>query len=167
MSDAQIQARWWQRLIQRFTSTRLGSWFFSKWLHHADRFLLRITGGRVALPQVLAGIPVIWLTAVGAKSGKERTVPLLGIPEGDGWFVVASNWGGESHPAWYHNVSANPEVTVTHDGESGEYVAREATGDEREAYWERATDIYVGFEAYEDRSGDREIPIVVLEPAEE
>lgn len=158
---------WWQRLAQRFASSRVGSWLFSHTLHHIDRVLMRLSGGRVSIPRVLAGVPVIRLTATGAKTGKERTVPVLGMRDGEDWIVVASNWGDDRHPAWYHNLKANPSVTVTYEDRSDSYVAREATGEEYDEYWERANDMYVGFEPYDDRSGDRDIPIVVLEPAED
>jgi deazaflavin-dependent oxidoreductase (nitroreductase family) len=157
---------WWQRLAQRFASSRVGSWLFSHTLHHIDRVLMGLSGGRVSIPRVLAGVPVIRLTTTGAKSGKERTVPVLGMRDGEDWIVVASNWGDDRHPAWYHNLTANPSVTVTHEDRSEAYVAREATGAEYDEYWAQANDMYVGFEPYDERSGDRAIPIVVLEPPE-
>lgn len=110
---------------------------------------------------------MVELTTIGAKTGKERRVPILGIRVGKQWIVIASNWGGERHPAWYHNLKANPEVTVTYRGRTGEYVAREATGDERDRYWEQALKLNPVLETYRQRSGDRRIPVVVLEPKEE
>jgi hypothetical protein len=58
------------------------------------------------------GLPSVILTATGAKSGKPRTVALLGIPHPDGVAVVAANYGDAKHPAWYHNLKANPAATV-------------------------------------------------------
>ena len=162
----QREPSWWQRGLQRIAATSLGSRIFSHTAHHVDRVLLALSGGRVSTAEVLAGLPTIRLTAVGAKTGKERTVPVMGMRDGDAWVVVASNWGGERHPAWYHNLRANPEVKVTYRDRTRRYVAREATGEEREAYWTRAKRLYRGFEEYERRSGDRDIPVVVLEPPE-
>lgn len=166
MTHSHNQPRWWQRLMQRLAASRPGSWFFSHTLHHIDRVLMAATNGRVSIPRLLAGLPVIRLTTTGAKTGKERTVPVLGLRDGEKWVVVASNWGGDRHPAWYHNLNANPTVTVTHNDESNQYVARDATDDEWDTYWDTATDLYVGFEPYQRRSADRHIPIVVLEPDE-
>jgi deazaflavin-dependent oxidoreductase (nitroreductase family) len=125
---------------------------------------MRLSNGRVSIPQVLAGLPTVRLTTTGAKTGKERTVPVLGLADGEKWVLFATNWGGDGHPAWYHNLRATPEVELTYRDDAGEYVAREATADERGPYWERASRMYVGFEAYRRRT-DRRIPVVVLEPA--
>lgn len=115
----------------------------------------------------LAGLPTVRLTTTGATTGLERTVPVMGIPDGEKWVLIASNWGGDSHPAWYHNLCANPEVAVTYKDRTERYLAHDAAGETRERYWKRATDLYAGFEPYDRRAGDREIPIVVLEPVEE
>lgn len=156
--------RWWYRLNRRLAATSVASWVYARTLHHIDRVLLRATGGRVSVPGVFAGLPVIRLTTTGAKTGKRRTVPVLGFRDGDRWIVVASNWGQDDHPAWYYNLSANPEVEVTHRDRTATYEARDATGEEREEYWQQASEAYVGFEAYRNRTDDRELPIVVLAP---
>lgn len=165
MTGDGADANWFQRQIQKLAATRPVAWVFSYTLHHVDRLLLRLSGGRYSIPEVFAGVPVVRLTTTGAKSGRERTAPVLGFRDGEQWFLVASNWGGDSHPGWYHNLSANPAVELTVGDETRSYVARDATGDEREAYWQRAVETYGGFEAYRRRAGDREIPVVVLEPA--
>jgi deazaflavin-dependent oxidoreductase (nitroreductase family) len=159
--------RWWQRGLQRIAASRPGSWLFSHTMHRVDRALMAASGGRVSTAKLLAGLPTVRLTTTGAKTGKRRTVPLMGMRDGERWVLVASNWGDERNPAWYHNLRANPEVELAHGDRTDSYVAREASRDERDAYWERACELYVGFEAYRQRSGDREIPIVVLEPAGE
>ncbi|MFB6171651.1 MAG: nitroreductase/quinone reductase family protein [Haloarculaceae archaeon] len=165
MAGERLEPSWWQRQMQRVAASRPGSWLFSQGLHHVDRVLLAASGGRASMPGVLAGLPVVRLTTTGAKTGRERTHPVLGLPDGEKWVLVASNWGQDHHPAWYHNLRANPAVELTHEDETDEYVAREATGQERTDYWDRVTDLYVGFEPYQRRSGDRDIPVVVLEPA--
>lgn len=167
MSGHRTRPRRWHVLAQKLAASRVGAWAFSHVLHHVDLFLMRMTGGRVSIPSVLAGLPVVRLTTTGAKSGKERTVPVLALRDGDEWVVIASNWGGDRHPAWYHNLKANPEVTVTHDDLTGRYVAREVDGEEREGYWEWANEVYVGFEAYQRRADTRRIPVIVLLPTEQ
>lgn len=167
MTQEQPEPRWWQRLIQIIPASRVGAWIFAQMLHHIDRPLLRATGGRVSLAEMTAGIPVVRLTTTGAKTGKERTVPVGGLKDGEKWVLIASNWGSESHPSWYYNLRANPEVKLTRKGRTNEYVAREATGEEREHYLQQIKEVYRGVEPYERRSGDRKIPIIVLTPKED
>jgi deazaflavin-dependent oxidoreductase (nitroreductase family) len=113
---------------------------------------------------LLTGLPVITLTTTGAKSGKKRSVPLIGIPDGDNYIVIASNWGQKHFPAWYHNLTANPRVAITRDHQSGRYIARETTGEEYDTYWKTAVEMYAGYAAYKRRTGGRRIPIVMLTP---
>lgn len=156
----------WQRGFQKMAATPPFAWLMPYVLPKVDPFLLRVSDGDVSIPQVFTGLPVILLTTTGAKSGKERTNPVMGIQQEDSWVLIASNWGKERHPAWYYNLRENPRVTIT-DDETQEYVAETVTGEKREEYWEMAADLYVGFHAYEKRSRDREIPVVELTPVEE
>lgn len=144
------------------TASRPGAWFFARAMHRLDRLLLRLSGGRWSLPR-LAGLPVVTLTATGARSGRPRSVPLIATPDGERMILIASNWGQARHPAWYHNVRAHPEVTVTVAGEQRRYRAQEVIGAEREAAWAKAVAGYPGYNAYRRRAG-REIPVVLLEP---
>jgi deazaflavin-dependent oxidoreductase (nitroreductase family) len=132
-------------------------------LHHADAFLLRLTGGRLDFT-CASGLPVIKLTTTGAKSGQPRTLPLAGYPDGDKLVLIASNFGRERNPAWYYNLKANPECFVDKNGRMGMYLAREAKGEERKRYWDLAVSYYEGYEAYEQRASHRVIPVIVLEP---
>jgi deazaflavin-dependent oxidoreductase (nitroreductase family) len=151
-----------RRIIQRAASTRAGAWLFARIAHRVDLPLIHLSKGRYSLTGALAGLPVITLTAVGAKSGRPRTLPLVGIPDGETVVLIASNFGRPHHPAWYHNLRANPEARVTYHGRAGTYIAHEATGAEREKYWKRAVNLYSGFTVYERRAGGREIPVMVL-----
>jgi deazaflavin-dependent oxidoreductase (nitroreductase family) len=116
---------------------------------------------------MLAGLPVVTLTAVGARSGRLRTLPLVGIPDGEKVVLIASNFGRPHHPAWYHNLRANPEARLTGHGRAGTYIASEVTGPDRERYWNQAVDLYVGYAVYERRTGGREIPVMVLTPKDD
>ena len=158
---------WWQRMLQRPVSARLGSWIFARTLHPLDRLLLRLSHGRVSVPGVLTGLPVVMLTTTGAKSGQPRSVPLVGLRDGDKVVLIASNFGQTHHPGWYHNLRAHPEATVELPGRSGTYLAREATPAEWQIYWRRAADLYVGFPKYQQRTQGRPIPIMVLTPKPE
>ena len=107
---------------------------------------------------------MITLTTIGAKSGQLRTVPLVGIPDGDRWVVIASNFGQAHHPAWYYNLKQHPQATVTQHGRTGDYVAAAASGEEYDRLWQKAVSLYAGYAAYKTRTGGREIPIIVLTP---
>lgn len=154
-----------RQLVQRITSSRPGVWLFSRTAHHLDRAVLRLTGGRHTLSSLLAGVPIITLTTIGAKSGESRSVPLVGVLDGEQVALIASNWGGPRHPAWYHNLRANPRATVTIGGRSWVCLARPASEGERERYWRAAVRLYPGYAAYARRTGGRVIPVMVLEPA--
>jgi deazaflavin-dependent oxidoreductase (nitroreductase family) len=153
-----------QRSVQRIAATPLGARLLIPTAHRLDRGVLRLSGGRTTAVGLMAGLPVLMLTTIGAKSGQLRTVPLVGIPEGERIVVIASNFGQTHHPAWYHNLKKNPQATVKMAGRSGDYVAREAKGKEYERLWKKAVALYAGYAAYKARTGGRQIPILVLTP---
>jgi deazaflavin-dependent oxidoreductase (nitroreductase family) len=78
---------------------------------------------------------------------------------------MASNYGSTSHPAWYHNLRANPACTITRGGREQPYIAREAEGAEREELWRRAVVFYSGYRTYQIRAEGRRVPVMVLEPS--
>jgi deazaflavin-dependent oxidoreductase (nitroreductase family) len=104
------------------------------------------------------------LTTTGAKSGQPRTVPVLSIPTSDGVAVIASNWGQQRHPAWYHNLRANPEAEIAVDGDRRRVRAVEADEERRSRIWEEGLRVYPGFGQYEHRASHRRISVFVLEP---
>ena len=106
--------------------------------------------------------PMLLLDHVGAKSGIKRTSPLLYIPDGDDLVIVASKGGYPKHPAWFHNLRANPDTTVQVGSDRRRVHARVATAEERRRLWPRVVDTYSGYAEYQDRTG-REIPLVILE----
>ena len=152
----------WQKKGHWLPMSKAGSWFFSKTMRHFDRFVFRLTGGKVMLTEFFTGVPSIMVTARGAKSGELRTSPLLGIPDGENWIVIASNWGQKHHPAWYYNLKTHPEVTVAYHGQSRTMAARMVTGEEREACWQKALTYYKVYYVYKARAG-REIPVFRVE----
>lgn len=156
-------------LVRRVASSRPGAWFFARTLHHLDRLVLRLTGGRTTMSGVLSGLPVIILTTTGARSGLPRALPLLCVPDGlsPGTFaLVASNWGGRHHPAWYFNLKANPHAVASIGGRNVECVAREAGGGEYERLWRLAEETYAGFRLYKARARGRRIPIIIMIPVD-
>jgi F420H(2)-dependent quinone reductase len=110
------------------------------------------------------GVPVALVESVGRKSGKRRTHPLLCQPDGDNLVLIASKGGTDRHPAWYFNLKAQPETTAWWKGKERKVRARVAEGEERERLWRLMADAYPEYENYQRRT-DREIPVVVLEPA--
>ncbi len=153
-----------QRAIQFIPASQPGSWMLARILHRVDPFVLRVSGGRVSLPSLLVGLPVVMVTMTGAKSGRRITLPLAVIPFGDDLAVVASNFGNVRHPAWYHNMRAHPRVECTDDGRTTICIVREVAGDEYAKIWNTAVEFYVGYAAYKKRAGSRHIPILVLTP---
>ncbi len=125
--------------------------------------LYRASGGR--LGHTLPGVPgkMLLLDHVGAKSGTKRTSPLLYFPDGDDVVIVASKGGYPKHPAWYHNLMANPDTEVQVGRERRAVHARVANAEERERLWPRAVKSYHGYADYQKRSKGRKIPLVILE----
>ena len=111
------------------------------------------------------GFPtMLLLDHVGAKSGTKRTSPLLYVKDGENVVIVASKGGFPKHPAWFHNLKANPDTTAQIGSERRAVHARVATAEERERLWPKAVKSYRGYRDYQARSRGREIPLVILEP---
>ena len=111
------------------------------------------------------GFPtMLLLDHVGAKSGTKRTSPLLYVKDGENVVIVASKGGFPKHPAWFHNLKANPDTTAQIGSERRAVHARVATPEERERLWPKAVKSYRGYRDYQARSRGREIPLVILEP---
>lgn len=135
----------------------------------AQVWLYRRTRGRVGGKwRIGAGfrkpVQVLLLDHVGRKSGRTYTVPLLYLRDGDDLVVVASQGGLPRDPQWYANLQAHPEAGVQIGGERRRVRARIATPDERAELWPRLVDLYADFDNYRAWT-DREIPVIVLEPA--
>jgi len=109
------------------------------------------------------GAPMLLLHSTGAKSGRERVNPVMYQAVGDAYAVFASKAGAPTNPDWYHNLVAHPDATVEVGTETKPVRARVATGEERETIWTTQKERYPGFADYE-RSTDRVIPVVILEP---
>ena len=111
------------------------------------------------------GVPTLLLTTRGRRTGDLRRTALIYGSDGDRYLVVASYGGRPHHPAWYHNLIADPDVTVQVGDETFAAQARPATADERPRLWELMAEIWPDYDGYQ-RKTDREIPVVVLERAE-
>jgi deazaflavin-dependent oxidoreductase (nitroreductase family) len=107
--------------------------------------------------------PVILVTTIGAKTGLPRVSPLNYSVDGDRLVVIASKGGSETHPDWYRNLVANPEVTIEHGGETFRARASTAEEPERTRLFDRQAAQMPFFDAYRRRVKSREIPVVVFE----
>jgi deazaflavin-dependent oxidoreductase (nitroreductase family) len=123
--------------------------------------LYEATGGREG--GTLEGRPVVILTMTGATSGKIRKTPIMRIEFDGSYLAVASNGGAPSHPAWYHNLIAHPDVRLQDGAQVHLLRAREVFGQERAEAWKLADSRWPYFPDYRARAG-REIPILLLEP---
>ncbi|MHB1568518.1 MAG: nitroreductase family deazaflavin-dependent oxidoreductase [Solirubrobacteraceae bacterium] len=152
-----------QKVLRLLAASGLGAWLFARVLHRIDRPVYRLTRGRHTFASLLSGIPVVMLTTTGARTGQPRTVPVLGLPTADGLAVIASNFGQRSHPAWYHNLRANPEGILAVQGRSRPFRAVEVEGERRRRIWEQGLRVYPGWAQYERRATNRRIAVFVLE----
>lgn len=153
-----------QRALRRFASSGPGSWVFARVAHHLDKPIYRATDGRHTVASLLTGLPILMLTTTGAKSGKARTVPVLGLPTDEGLAIIASNYGQERHPAWYYNLRKEPQAEVGMDERAWTVRAVEVEGERRQRVWQRALEIYPGYATYATRADHRRIHVFVLEP---
>jgi F420H(2)-dependent quinone reductase len=101
---------------------------------------------------------------IGAKTGAKRTSPLMYHEYGDAIVVAGSKGGQPTHPAWFHNLMANPVTTIQIGSEVREVRARLAAGEERDQLWRKMVAIYPGYDFYERHAKGRKIPVVILEP---
>ena len=111
------------------------------------------------------GLPIIIVTTRGVRSGKLRKTPLMKVAHAGEYALVASKGGAPDHPAWYHNLVADPTAVMIQDGpEPWDAVVREVEGDERARWWARAVKAYPPYEEYQQAT-ERLIPVFVARPA--
>lgn len=125
------------------------------------------SGGREANTLRDTGIPVVIVTMRGRQSGAVRKIALMRVEHEGEYALVASMGGAPTNPGWYHNLVANPdEVTVQDGPEPFVVTVREVTGAERDAWWERAVEVFPTYADYEAKT-DRTIPVLVAAPRPE
>ncbi len=113
-------------------------------------------------PMPLNGRPLLLLTTIGAKTGQRRTTPMMVIPDGDRYLVIASNAGAPRHPDWYWNLMAHPDVTVEVGKEIFDAVATIAEGKAREQLWAKVLQAGSFFADHQAKV-KRQIPVIILE----
>jgi deazaflavin-dependent oxidoreductase (nitroreductase family) len=123
----------------------------------------RANGGRVT--GIFANSPLVLLTTTGAKSGKQRTTPVVYFEDGGNLVIVASLAGAPKHPAWFLNIRANPEVTIERATEKFRATASIPARAERDRLYARASELMPAFVEYQQKT-TRVIPVVTLERLE-
>lgn len=130
----------------------------------ADRFLSRLSGGRLTLPSLSGGIlRTLFLRTVGRKSGEPRRNGLYYVEDGPDLAIVASNAGSDRDPAWWLNLQANPNAEVEVGNRVFPVHARRATPEEDARVWPRFVAGQAQYADYRSRT-TRQIPVVILEP---
>jgi deazaflavin-dependent oxidoreductase (nitroreductase family) len=152
------------RLVRRTAATRPMAKIYGVIQEPIDRFVYRVSGGATTASSWLAGVEITMLTTTGAKSGCARTLPVLGLPDGDDVILIASNFGRHRNPAWYHNLRANPRATIVVNGVSREVIADELSGPDRERGYRRGEEIFPTFTLYRRWAPSRRIPVLRLRP---
>lgn len=153
-----------QRAVQAFAASRAGAWMTPKTLVPLDTLISRWSRGRVTLPVILAGLPVVALTTTGRKTGLPRVTHLIAIPYEDTLALLGTNFGQPKTPAWTFNLQADPAATISYDGTTVTVRARNATPDERATILATAATKFAGAADYEQRLSDkRPVPVFILE----
>ncbi|HET8996805.1 MAG TPA: nitroreductase family deazaflavin-dependent oxidoreductase [Acetobacteraceae bacterium] len=139
----------------------------NKRLMHAlsalNAWVYRASGGRL-LGRFSSGAPVCLLTTMGRRSGQTRTVPLLYLPDGADFIVVASQGGAPQHPGWYLNLQANPRAELQAGRQRFPVIGHVLDAAERARFWPKLVAIYPAYQTYQQRT-TREIPLLRLSPA--
>jgi deazaflavin-dependent oxidoreductase (nitroreductase family) len=150
-------------LIEPLARSEAGRWWLINVSPKLDGAIFRLSGGR------FTSIPthILVLTHTGARTGVKRENLLTYFTDGKDLIVMASNYGRERHPAWYYNVSANPEVEVRAAGRVIGCRAQITAGEDRERLWGLAKQLTRAYVDYEERATGREIQVVRLTPIDD
>jgi len=151
---------WWAGGRLAATETGLALW--RRFAAPLEAPFIKLTRGRLRLNPA---IPIVVLTSTGARSGQRREIPLAYFTDGDDVILIASNYGGQRHPAWYHNLIAHPDCELSIGPRGGHFLAHEVTGADRDRLYALAADrLAKVFAVEEQRSGARKIPVLRLSP---
>jgi len=149
--------------LNNFSVTPAGRWIAKTINSKIDPFFYRISGGRFTSSGPLT-VPQLTLTTIGRKSGKERTVQLGYHPDGEDVLIVASNFGGENHPAWSHNLDANPQCKIRIGADEKTVTATRITDSEKAILWPKIERTIPQMKSYKTRTS-RNIKVYRLKEA--
>ena len=139
------------RTIQKVAATPVFAKYAPRLAPRIDRFVHKVTGGRVMVSRGM--LPMVMLTATGAKSGLPRTTPLATVPLDGELYVVGSNLGKAVHPAWSANLLAHPDASVSYEGDEFPVTAHLLSHDEKAEVWPRILEVWPLWDEYTERSG--------------
>jgi F420H(2)-dependent quinone reductase len=123
------------------------------------------SGGAEANTLPNTDMPIVVVTTVGNKTGKLRKTPLMRVEHDGEYALIASLGGAPKHPVWYWNLKADPQAVTIQDGaEPFDVIVREASGDERRTWWDRAVAAYPPYAEYQQKTS-RQIPVFVASRA--
>jgi deazaflavin-dependent oxidoreductase (nitroreductase family) len=148
------------RAAGSFGRSPAGQWFAREVSVRLDPWLYRATNGRVTTSMgIVVNAPLV---TNGAKSGQPREVQLTYFHDGPDPILIASNFGGEKHPAWYYNLAAHPDrVSIELAGNLYQVAVEELHGNQRDLAWKRITQANSRFAEYQKKT-DRELPVIRL-----
>jgi len=126
--------------------------------------IYKLSGGRL-MNKGPANKPICLVTMTGRKTGQKREIPLMHVRQGEQKILVASLAGISKNPVWYYNLKATPEITITADGATRAYRAREVGPEEKASLWPIIVDAYPPYDEYQART-DRDIPVFVCDPVD-
>lgn len=127
-----------------------------------DQVIAEFRANRGRVTTAGFGRSLVLLHTTGARTGKERVNPVLARRDGDDWLISASAGGATAHPAWLVNLRAHPDTTIETGEELVDVTAEELDGAQYERAWRGFVAQSPAFATYQDRAGDRRIPVVRL-----
>jgi deazaflavin-dependent oxidoreductase (nitroreductase family) len=136
------------------------AWLFKLFMRLQISVFRRTNGKQMAY---MRGMPVLLLTTIGRKTRQQRTTPLMYVRDGDNYVIAASNNGRDSHPGWFHNLQASPQVYIEVPGKRLQAIASVATTAERERLWPQLVAQAPFFDDYQKGTAPP-IPMVLLRP---
>jgi deazaflavin-dependent oxidoreductase (nitroreductase family) len=149
------------RMVARIASSALGITVIRKVGPRVDPILIRLTGGRLSS---VTPFPALLLSHTGARTGVKRTTPIVYFTDAGRVIVIASNFGARKNPAWYHNIKANPKVTLFGRGFRGSFLAEEVVGPERDRLFNFASGAASPYGHYQQLAAARPIAVIAFRP---
>ena len=149
-------------LVNRFSTTKVGRVVGAKAAARIDPLVFKLTKGRYTSTG-RPTLPLLALTTTGRRTGKRRTVQLAYVTDGDDRLVVASNFGQEHHPAWSHNLDADPDAWILVDGSNVPVRAAVLSDEEKAQHWSRIEEVVPQMKVYPTLT-DRNIRVYRLRP---
>jgi deazaflavin-dependent oxidoreductase (nitroreductase family) len=157
-----VAMSWYAEAMRRVGRTRWFAAVGSRLAPPLDRLLHRVSGGRLHVAESF--LPTLLLTTTGRRSGEPRAKPLAYVRDGSAFVVVGTNWGDTSHPAWTHNLRAEPHAVVEARGERYDVIARELDADAAARLWPRFLEMWPAYATYRERTS-RAPRMFALHPA--